>query len=363
VLQEFAELFASRDAYDKVTEILEKVLRVTFWKQGIELVVREAGADVQQFYEQKAPPDPKTEGTILAAGADGKGAPMRKEDREAEDEPRPRPNKGEPQSSNEKLGKKRMGIVTTVYTTDPKVRTAEELVSALLDHEKSAKRSDPIDPKNKRVRVTFNGADAAFSEIARQVNQRNPHGTMKKVALVDGEKRLARRDEFDDWTKVLDIMHVLERLWASSNALFGQGKPEAKAHVRETLLAILQGKVASVIKGFEERLANAGDALPFYRRDVVEKTVVYFGNNADRMRYDEYLAAGLPIATGVVESACGVLVGERADKKRMLWRKAGVQSLLELRAVDQNGDWEEFCAWRTDMERERLYSTPMKATG
>lgn len=362
VLQEFAELFATRGAYDKVTEMLEKVLRVTFWKQGIQLVVREAGADVQQFYEQKPAPDPATEGTILAVGADGKGVPMRQEKLEAEAAPRPKPNKGET-PLDLKLGKKRMGIVTTVYTTDPKVRTAETIVRALVDQDKSVERRDPIEPKNKRVRVTFKGTDVAFDEVMRQVEQRDPHGKMKRVALVDGEKRLARRDEFKDWLNVLDIMHVLERLWNSSNALLGQGKPEAKALVRESLLTILEGKVTDVIKAFGEKLTAAGDALSFTRREVVEGTVTYFTNNVDRMRYDEYLAAGLPIATGVVESACGVLVGERADKKRMLWREPGVQSLLDLRAVDQSGDWEEFCEWRTDMERERLYPTPMKAAG
>ena len=37
----------------------------------------------------------------------------------------------------------------------------------------------------------------------------------------------------------------------------------------------------------------------------------YLTNNTEYLRYDEALASGCPIATGVVEGACRHLIGDR----------------------------------------------------
>ena len=373
VLQELAELFAVDVAYEKVTAKLEKVLRVKLWKRPIELFVREAGADVQAFYEQKAAPAPEKEGSILAVGLDGKGVPIRKdleERKRKKDRPQQQKSDQEPpgaqaiEVSGDRQDKKRMMIVSAVYTTEAKQRTAEEIVRALVDKERTQdKRVDRNEPKNKRVRATFKGPGAAVAEVMRQVEQRDPGKKRTRVALVDGEKRLARRNEFAGWTLVLDIMHVLDYLWDAGNALLGSGTGtlDAKPWVRAQLLLILNGKVDAVIQTLRASIADM--QLSSSRQEVIESVITYYTNNRDRMRYDDYLKRGLPIATGVVESACGVLVGERADKTRMRWIKPGAQSLLELRAVEQNGDWEEFSEWRIGAERERLYATPLKAVG
>ena len=51
------------------------------------------------------------------------------------------------------------------------------------------------------------------------------------------------------------------------------------------------------------------------------------------MRYDQYLARGWPIGTGVVEGACGHLVKDRMEQAGMRWTKAGAHAILDLRAV------------------------------
>jgi len=47
---------------------------------------------------------------------------------------------------------------------------------------------------------------------------------------------------------------------------------------------------------------------------------------ADYMKYDEYLAAGYPIGSGVVEGACRHLVKDRMEQTGMRWRIAGAQA-------------------------------------
>ena len=56
------------------------------------------------------------------------------------------------------------------------------------------------------------------------------------------------------------------------------------------------------------------------------------------MKYDEYLAAGYPIGSGVVEGACRHLVKDRMEQTGMRWRIEGAQAILNLRAIYVNDD-------------------------
>ena len=51
------------------------------------------------------------------------------------------------------------------------------------------------------------------------------------------------------------------------------------------------------------------------------------------MRYDECLAAGYPIASGVIEGACRHLVKDRMERTGMRWREPGAASMLFVRAL------------------------------
>src|SRR5438046_5204845 len=81
----------------------------------------------------------------------------------------------------------------------------------------------------------------------------------------------------------------------------------------------------------------------------------YLENNQDFMRYDEYLAAGYPIGSGVAEGACRHLVKDRLEQTGMRWVLEGAQAMLHLRATYLNGDWEAFYEHRIHTEQKRLY--------
>ena len=89
--------------------------------------------------------------------------------------------------------------------------------------------------------------------------------------------------------------------------------------------------------------------------EKVEDYLAYFAARADYMKYDEYLAAGYPIGSGVVEGACRHLVKDRMEQAGMRWRIAGAQAILSLRAIYVNDDWEAFHANRIHTEQHRLY--------
>ena len=51
----------------------------------------------------------------------------------------------------------------------------------------------------------------------------------------------------------------------------------------------------------------------------MREAAAYFERNRDRMKYDEYLKAGYPIGSGVVEGACRHLVKDRMERLECSW--------------------------------------------
>ena len=81
----------------------------------------------------------------------------------------------------------------------------------------------------------------------------------------------------------------------------------------------------------------------------------YFKKNQERMKYDEYLARGYPIASGVIEGACRHLVKDRLERTGMTWTQIGAQAMLNLRAITIADNWDNFIEKWIQDETERLY--------
>jgi hypothetical protein len=89
----------------------------------------------------------------------------------------------------------------------------------------------------------------------------------------------------------------------------------------------------AMAEGVGRRPQGAGDLDP---RVVLWRNVGYFEDNACRMRYDEYRAKGIPLASGVVESACRHVVGSRLKGPGMRWDEEGAECILHLRSLELN---------------------------
>ena len=70
------------------------------------------------------------------------------------------------------------------------------------------------------------------------------------------------------------------------------------------------------------------------------------------LRYDLAIAAGWPIATGVIEGACRHLIADRLDISGTRRALAGAETVLKLRTVDSNGDFDAYSYFRYHLARE-----------
>ena len=118
-------------------------------------------------------------------------------------------------------------------------------------------------------------------------------------------------------------------------------------------LLLLHGGVKHLVVWFRYRAEES--ALTSAERQRVNTVCNYFETHQHRMRYDEYLAAGYPIASGVIEGACRHVVKDRLERTGMHWTIPGAQAMLKLRCVAINEQWDEFTQFRIQRETERLY--------
>ena len=117
---------------------------------------------------------------------------------------------------------------------------------------------------------------------------------------------------------------------------------------------LLEGKVGYVLRNFR-RLVKPEDGLRGKKKETVESAITYYENNRDHMRYDEYLTAGYPIASGVIEGACHHFVKDRMEGAGMRWELEGAQSMLSMRALYLNDQWDDFITYRIAEEQAFLY--------
>jgi hypothetical protein len=361
LLQKWSGAQFVKESYKESQITLEGILGFAPSVNCLEDMAVQASEHGEVYFEQQAPIDPATEAEIIVATSDCKGVPMRKVDaprrKAGDDEPR-----GKRLKKGEKNGQKRMACVGGVYSVAPFARTVEDVLNEVLRKENEKERPEP---QNKRLRAVLthevdgqevNAKDVIFDWLAKEVQQRDPHECRTVVAVMDGETKLRDLQELKIRRAIgiLDIWHVTEYLWKLAYCFHREGSDEAEAFVETYLRKLLEGKVTRVIGGIRQMATKRGD-LSRAKQEKLEQYLNYFAERREYMKYDEYLAAGYPIGSGVVEGACRHLVKDRMEQTGMRWRIAGAQAILTLRAIYVNEDWETFHTDRIQTEQRKLY--------
>jgi hypothetical protein len=348
LLMESAELLAVDSAYDKGLEVMVRLLGLTLPELAVETSVAEHSQQVKVFYRQKDKFPIQEEGRILVAQADGKGVPMVRHETA---EGKARRGKGD------KKTRKKEAIATAVYTIAPYLRSPREVVDALFKKDKPPVER-PI-PCHKQVFASLDGKHAAIQRLAVWAARRDSQHVRDRVALTDGAEPLQKQvlAKLLGFTLVLDIIHVDEHLWKAGTAIYGETDPKRAEWVEAQMLDILSSRADRVI----QRLENKAQAVRKSSQagKVFRQVANYLRRNQPYMDYADYLQRGWPIGTGVIEGVCRHLVKDRMELSGMRWTVSGAASLLAVRAVNENGDWEEFHEFRRAQRHEQLYCTPL----
>lgn len=351
---------SARASFDEVAELIGKHTGAHVPKRQLEELTVRAAQDFDAFYDRLLR-EPEATDDLLVLSFDGKGIAMRHADlRPATQQAAAKtPRRLETRlTSGEKKNRKRMAQVATVYTLAPWVRTAADILHTLRPDDLDAIRPRP---RQKRVWASVEHSpqrvvDDAFAEATR----RDPEHRRQWVVLVDGQRDQIKRVQRAALkhgakvTIVLDIVHVLEYLWRAAYAFHTAGTEEAETWVRHRLLALLDGRSAGEIgkslRGMVERhRLDTKAAAP------VTKCINYLVKNGRWLHYDRALAAGLPIATGVIEGACRYLVKDRMGRTGARWSLTGAEAVLRLRALKTSGDFDDYWQFHLAQEHDRVH--------
>jgi hypothetical protein len=282
------------------------------------------GAQARPFLEQA--PAPADDGEILVIEADGGGAPMisqterhhrRQRNRE---HPKPRRTKGQ-KSKNSKLA-----VVAAVYTLR---RTTDGLEG----------------PVNKRLIATFASHAELFAWLKDEVVKRG-YGKKRTVFLADGSEHIwnLQQKYFPDAEVGLDWIHVIEKLWTAGQCLFTEGSTELATWIKEHKTLLRRGHVDAMLQNLIRAFMDIPKTGPGNkgRRERLGEVIEYLTAHRERLRYHELRRDDLPIATGVIEGAIRNLVRVRLDGPGMRWSRDRSESVLHLRCILLNNQWDDF---------------------
>ena len=196
---------------------------------------------------------------------------------------------------------------------------------------------------------------AVVAAVFAEADRRDPAHERTWIVLADGNKDQIRQFRVQAAARgitvaiIVDLIHVTEHLWDAAWCFYPRASRAAGSWVAP-------GPPRS--SGRRRRRwpppsRQAAACLGKIRRATAGMTVGYLEANAPHLDYPQALAAGWPIATGVIEGACRLLVRDRMDITGARWGLAGAEAVLQLRALRANGDFDAYWAWHLQRENER----------
>ena len=359
LLQQWCQSFCVKGSYKDSQTDVEQILRLRPSIRALEDMNASMSENVPEFRSSQPVPCSDEEGEILVVTADCKGVRIRG------DKPPDEDRSGHARKRGPRPGTKREACVGSVYTIDRFVRSADDVVDEVTRKQRASDR--PI-PQNKLLRaelsrqiddVESNGKDRIFDWFVEQIKARHADTSQEVVCVMDGAPSLWKK--VDALMKrlgvtiicILDIFHVLDYLWDAARCVHGEDDEAAEAFVTDRLRRILEGDVGRVIGGLRQMLTKGRFSRA--QRKSLKKVIGYLHRKRKLMHYDEYLAKGYPIGSGVAEGACGHVVKDRMEGTGMRWCIPSAQSMLDLRCVYLNGNWKDFQDYRIEYRVHNMY--------
>lgn len=347
LLESWVTQITTSEAIHEGVDKLQRIFGIAVAVDSAERILERTGANAEHFQDNLPIVDAAAEGEFLVESTDNKGIVMRRKPSVA-----PKPVGAPANRSGPIPNRKQMATVCGCYSIDPFVRTPEDVLDALF-RENKLQEVLPKRPRPKQARYQacmscdqahpedhLNGEISAIAWLTEHVEQRR-RDKQVLINLNDGEvsiwSNIEKTQGQNDRVDILDIIHAIQRVWDAAEIFCPNDKTNfARRHIK----SILQGKVKSVIQSFRWKSTNL--ELTKKQRTSIATICGFLTRNANRMKYDEYLAKGYPIASGFIEGACRHLVKDRMERSGMRWSISGAQHMLYLRCIDAASLWKDF---------------------
>ena len=166
--------------------------------------------------------------------------------------------------------------------------------------------------------------------------------TKTVVWLCDGGRGFWRLfgDRFEKHAQgILDFYHAAQNLWRGAKVWLDGRTQRSRQWFAQARHKLRRGQANQVLADLQAALALEG--LPVSARKTLQNLYDYLDAHRDHIDYARFKALGLPIGSGLVESACKWLIQQRFKGVGMRWSEDGFNHLLHLRLDWVNGRFDD----------------------
>ena len=338
--------------YGQAQEVIAARTGATVGRAQLAQLAGDLAGWADEFYDQRAfaADTGLPDSDVIMMQAGGKGIAMR---------PGHRASAGK-ETDSAHPGIKKMAEIVAVADFTPAVREPEDIAAP------QARRKERPGPhaRGKWVAASITGTiDSMIGVAFNEADRRDPEQVRQRVFLVDGNKQqlsaiAACAEERGLKVPVfIDFIHVSGYLGKAAAALHPGDPQAAREWADGQKLRVLHGRAKAVAATLASVAAKARARNPRPDLTDVDKAVTYLTNNHAYMRYDKALAAGWPIATGVIEGACRFVIEDRFGITGARWSPDGADVILKLRAVVVNGDLDDYMTYYKQRYLEDIHLT------
>ena len=307
-------LVAAETSFERGSQLLNGLAGLAVNAKQVERTAEALGAEIAQEERERVEEAPPPADTMYL-GLDGTGLPVRPSEREG--------RAGKQPDGSAKTREVKLALVWTAGRPapgqpgqrDPGSVSYSGAVESAACHDTDRE----LPPLAQRV--------------AREAKRRGFDQAKRQVALGDGAPWIWNTvsEQFPQAIQIVDLFHAKKRLWKVAHDAYGSGA-ELEAGRIETVLAALRR-----LPGEDARAA-----------------VGYFHNHRHRMRYAEFRRQGLCVSSGVVESGCKQVVGNRLKRGGMHWTVDGGNAIIALKCCLLSNRFEDFWAHRARPEPDLI---------
>jgi len=145
---------------------------------------------------------------------------------------------------------------------------------------------------------------------------------------------------FPHAVQIVDWYHAAEYLPPIAHAAYGEGSPQARRWLDAVRTDLWEGRIAEVIRACQAWTHHAQAGSP------AQKAITYYTNNAKRMEYARFRAAGYQIGSGSIESGCKQIGTFRLKRAGARWTEEGARLTAKARAAWLSHEWDSLTALR-----------------
>ena len=315
------DLAASAGPFAGAARLLEEIGGVALTVKRVERAAEASGTALAAAGRERArltaarklvplPPSPLPD--KLYAAVDGTGVPM---------------------TGRETAGRKGKG-------EDGRARTREVKLGVFFTQDELDDDGYPVrDGDSTSVIATIEPAPVFADLVKAEGIRRGADHVRQLTVLGDGAAWIWNTvaAKFPEATQVVDLFHAREHLHDLARQL--------EFMLLDRKDEWLAARLEDLDYGYIDGITAATRQYPLVgtKKDEIDTALGYFENNAPRMRYHWFRQCGLFVGSGVVESSCKTVIGQRLKQSGMHWTLAGADAIIALRCREASSHWEAVC--------------------